>query len=173
MERVLYTIGHSNYGFEDFTSLLQLHSIEVVVDVRSNPYSRYAKHFTGTTLKPLLQNVGFKYVFLGKEIGGKPSDQAMYDDDGFVQYDLIADTPQFQQGMTRLQTGLAKFRVAIMCGEENPSGCHRRNLIGKTALERGIEVLHIRKGGIVHSEADLVFEETGAPPDVLQLNLFA
>ncbi len=172
MEPVLYTIGHSNYSFEAFLSLLSMHDIEVVVDVRSNPYSRYAKHFTGALLKPELQKSGFKYLFLGKEIGGKPSDQTLYDAEGFVRYDLIAATEMFKQGMDRLQTGILKYRVAAMCAEENPSDCHRRHLIGKNAIERGVRVFHIRKGGALHGEEDLLVEETGCPFNVTQLNLF-
>lgn len=172
MTAVLYTIGHSNYAFEDFVALLAQQKIEVVVDVRSNPYSRYATYFTGSALKPLLHEAGYKYLFLGKEIGGKPTDPRFLDEEGYVDYSLVAQSELFQGGMNRLETGVQKYRVAAMCGEENPTGCHRRNLIAKEAARRGIEVIHIRKGGILNTEEDLLFEENGPPPEATQLTLF-
>jgi uncharacterized protein (DUF488 family) len=37
----IYTIGHSNHTLENFTALLREHAIEVLVDVRSQPYSPF------------------------------------------------------------------------------------------------------------------------------------
>ena len=48
---VIWTIGHSNHTFEHFTKLLQAEGIEVVVDVRSYPYSRIAPHFNREELE--------------------------------------------------------------------------------------------------------------------------
>jgi len=39
--RVL-TIGHSNHSLEHLLDLLRLHSVQVIADVRSSPYSKYA-----------------------------------------------------------------------------------------------------------------------------------
>lgn len=148
-----------------------MHAIEVVVDVRSNPYSRYATHFTGTALKPLLIKAGFKYLFMGKEIGGKPTDPQFLDDEGYVSYEKVARSPLFIAGLDRLCGGAEKYKVAVMCGEENPSGCHRRNLIGAQAQLRGMNVIHIRKGGELQSEDELRLLED-PEPDVTQLTLF-
>jgi len=41
----IFSIGHSNQPLEAFLSLLQQHSIQVLVDVRSSPYSKYVPHF--------------------------------------------------------------------------------------------------------------------------------
>ena len=172
MQATLYTIGHSNYAFDDFSALLTAHAIDVVVDVRSNPYARYATHFSGALLKPSLQKVGFKYLFLGGEIGGKPSAQHFYDEDGLVNYDLLAQSESFKLGMDRLQNGINKYRVVAMCAEENPTSCHRRHLIARAAQLRNIEVLHIRKNGLLHSEEDLQSEEAGPALEFQQLKLF-
>jgi len=42
-----------------------------------------------------------------------------------------------------------------MCSEEDSTDCHRRLLIGKVLRERGVDVLHIRKGGTIQTEKDL------------------
>ena len=40
-----FTLGHSNHASETWLALVRQHQIEVVVDTRSSPYSKYAPHF--------------------------------------------------------------------------------------------------------------------------------
>ncbi|MDO8673135.1 MAG: DUF488 domain-containing protein, partial [Dehalococcoidia bacterium] len=68
----IFTIGHSNHAFEAFVDLLRRHGIEVLVDVRSQPYSKYTPHFDHRNLEAAIANQGFKYMYLGKELGGRP-----------------------------------------------------------------------------------------------------
>jgi uncharacterized protein (DUF488 family) len=173
-QRVIYSIGHSNKSFESFFDLLKEHEIEVVADVRSAPYTRFAVHFNKEPLKIALESAGLKYVFLGQQIGGKPKDPELYDEDGYVRYDVIAATETFQFGIERLLTGVEKYRVALMCGEENPSGCHRRHLIAPALKAHGIDVLHIRSDGTLQTEDHLSRLEEPAQviPDSVQLSLF-
>jgi len=156
---------------EVFVELIARHNIEVIADVRSNPYSKYATHFNGHVLKLALPERGIKYVFLGGEIGGKPKDAEFYDEEGYADYTKLAQSQKFQDGMLRLERGLTLFRVAIMCGEEDPSGCHRHLLIARAATERGIAVRHIRKGGELQDYEYLA--RLSAPEEfAMQLNLF-
>jgi uncharacterized protein (DUF488 family) len=156
----LYTIGHSNHALEIFLGLLHQHAIEVLVDVRSQPYSRYTPHFTGATLKSAIQKAGLRYLYLGKELGGRPDDDSFYDDRGRVRYDLVALSLSFKEGIERLLSGIARYRVALLCAEEDPSGCHRRLLVGRVLTDQhGIEVIHIRGDGSVQSEPDLREDE--------------
>lgn len=55
MSNELYTIGHSNHSIEKFIKLLELHSIDVVCDVRSAPYSRHNPQFNRETLRQSLK----------------------------------------------------------------------------------------------------------------------
>ena len=64
-------------------------------------------------------------------------------------------TDRFRAGLERLLTGAASYRVAIMCSEEDPARCHRRLLVTRALVERGVEVRHIRGNGQVVAEADL------------------
>lgn len=168
----LFTIGHSNYPMADFIALLRQFDIEVLVDVRSNPYSRYATHFTGPFLKQSIVQEGLKYLYLGKELGGMPKEEEFYDEEGNLDFAKLASTEKFKEGMQRLRQGVEKFRVAIMCGEEDPSHCHRHRLISKAAREMDVEVKHIRKAGRIQTDDELIAEYTEDEPDVTQLNLF-
>jgi len=165
--RVL-TIGHSNHSMERFLELLALHSVRVVADVRSSPYSKYTTHFDREALVEALRTAGFQYVYLGSELGGRPRGDAYYDAAGHVLYDKVVDSPGFQKGLARLEEGLRQYVVAALCAEEDPAGCHRRLLVGRVLGERGIAVDHIRGDGRLQSEAELA----AAEPHSNQLNLF-
>jgi len=54
----IYTIGHSNHTVENLLALLREHAIEVVVDVRSQPYSRHVTHFNREPLARFLREQG-------------------------------------------------------------------------------------------------------------------
>ena len=46
MQVPIYTIGHGSRSLEEFVSLLQNYQIQYLIDVRSQPYSRYVPHFS-------------------------------------------------------------------------------------------------------------------------------
>lgn len=165
----IFTIGHSNHPFGRLVSLLKTYSIDVLVDIRSHPYSKHAPHFDAQPLKAAITEAGIKYLFLGKELGGRPKGDAFYDAEGYVLYWRVAESPLFFEGIARLETGIRKYRVAMMCSEENPAGCHRRLLVGRVLAERSTAIHHIRGDGTVQTEAELADEEArrSAPDDQL------
>ena len=76
-QTTIYTIGHSNVEFGKFLSLLK--GTEVLVDVRSVPYSKYVPQFNVDNLKRGVESVGIRYVFMEDEyakniLGGRPGD---------------------------------------------------------------------------------------------------
>ncbi len=167
----LWTIGHSNHSAEHFLSLLQQHGIETVVDVRSQPYSRFSPHFRQSRLRELLSEIGLDYLFLGDELGGRPKEPELYDDAGNVAYGRVARTERFTAGLHRLMATAATQRVAAMCSEENPERCHRRLLVARALLknESAPTVMHIRGDGRLASESEMQIHESIATP---QLALF-
>ena len=170
--QTIFTIGHSNQDLEAFIKLLKDNDFEVLVDIRSNPYSRFASQFNKDNIKKAIQVNGMKYLFLGKELGGKPVGTDFYDSDGYVLYSKIADSPFFAEGIERLIKGIKTYRVALMCSEENPINCHRRLLVGKVLSDKGIKVLHIRGDGRIQSEDDVIQENSKSKYDEAQQNLF-
>ena len=150
-----FTLGHSNHTIEVWLALVRQHAVEVVVDVRSAPYSKYAPQFDQVPLRRALEGVGVKYLFLGAELGGRPADPAYYDAAGRVLYGRLHEDPRFLSGIARLESGIAQFRVALLCGEEDPAHCHRRLLVGRVLLERGHTMLHIRGDGRLESDEEV------------------
>lgn len=166
----VFSIGHSNQSVEDFLSLLERHGIEVLVDVRSYPYSKYTTQFNSPELKAAVTHGGLKYLFMGKELGGRPDDRTLYDETGRVKYSQVAQSPLFLEGLARLLKGLEQYRVALMCTEEDPIGCHRHLLVSRVLTAQGIEVGHIRGDGRIQTEAELKGQTEDDPA---QLTLFS
>jgi uncharacterized protein (DUF488 family) len=143
----LFTIGHSNIRVEEFLDLLRQHGVEVLVDVRTAPYSRYCPQFNGPELRRAVEAAGVQYRFAGEALGGKPRDESLRGEDGTPDYDKIAASPLYQEGLSRLEVLAASIRVAIMCSEADPAQCHREKLIARSLRARGMEVTHILPDG--------------------------
>lgn len=150
----IFTIGHSNHSVNAFLSILKMHEIDVVGDVRSIPYSRYNAHFNREQLKERLKIEGIKYVFLGRELGARSDDPACYKN-GRVQYDWLAQTDLFKVGVERLLNGASKYTVTIMCAEKDPLECHRAVLVARKINELGVPVSHIRADGSIESHKEM------------------
>jgi len=162
---VIYTIGHGRHPAEHFVGLLAAHEITRLVDVRSHPASRWAPQFGKAALAQALTSHAIEYVFLGRELGGRPGGAELYRPDGGVDYERRAQAPDFKAGIERLAVLALERTTAIMCAEEDPERCHRRLLI-TPALERAaLSVVHVRGDGRLEPER-------GAAPSSPQLGLF-
>jgi uncharacterized protein (DUF488 family) len=151
----LFTVGHSNHTPEKFLDLLRQHNIEVIVDSRSAPYSRYVPQFNKAALQVLVQQAGLKYLFLGKELGGRPEGAEFYDAEGYVLYFRVAESAPFREGVARLEKGIRQYRVALLCSEEDPFVCHRRLLVSRVLAQRGVTICHIRGDGTLQTDVAL------------------
>jgi restriction endonuclease S subunit len=169
---VIYTIGHSVHSLEKLVGLLSKNRIEVLVDIRSEPYSRKVPQFNKDNLEKEIRKSGLKYLFLGKELGGRPPKHDFYDKNGFVLYSKIADSAEFKTGLERVLKGIEKFRVALMCSEENPSNCHRHLLVGRVLSDRKVRILHIRGDGEIQSDAEIRNSRYQAQKGQSQQSLF-
>jgi len=150
----LYSIGHSNASLESFVELLRRHQIDLLVDARSKPYSRYNPHFRREPLTQSLNEHGIEYVFMGQMLGGKPEDAAYYFESGKVNFERLAEARFFQQGIERLIALGQDRRAAFMCAEADYKHCHRYWLITRTLIRRNVGVKHIlHSGDLIASEA--------------------
>jgi len=139
---IVFTIGHSTHSYEHFLSLLRASGITAVADVRTTPFSRHFPHFNEAALRSELKLDGISYVFLGKELGGRPSSRNFYCD-GVADYEKMAKTETFASGINRVIEGAKKFRVALMCSEHDPLDCHRCLLVGRALSKEGVNLVHI------------------------------
>jgi uncharacterized protein (DUF488 family) len=114
----IYTIGHSNHEFGTFLALLREHDVQLLVDVRSSPYSRHVPQANRETLARELEAHGIMYRWLGDRLGGKPAGTVL-------DYDELRTSPGFRQGIAHLLDLANNHRTAIMCSEGDHRKCHR------------------------------------------------
>ena len=160
MTNDLFTIGHSNHAIDAFIALLELHRIEALADVRSQPYSRRFPDYSREALAAHLARAGVRYVFMGGSLGARPADPACYSG-GAADFDLIRLSESFRRGIARLASGCANYRICLMCAEREPAECHRAILVGHGAYETGIRVSHILGDGVLEQHEDMLTRLAG------------
>ena len=151
----ILTIGHSNHPIGRFIALLADAGVTAVADVRSAPVSRFSPQFNKKALSASLGEHGIAYVFLGKELGGRPQEPNPFTG-GVADYEKMAERESFQDGLNRLIDGATRYRIAAMCSEADPLDCHRCLLVARALNERGLSVAHIVASGdtVTHAEIE-------------------
>jgi uncharacterized protein (DUF488 family) len=152
--RPVLTIGHSRHSWERFTALLAGAGVETIADVRTAPRSRFSPQFNKDAMAAALAAQGIEYLFLGKELGGRPQGQELYTD-GVADYEKMAASPEFRRGLDRLMESAARSSVAAMCSEADPLDCHRCLLVGRALAAKGVDVRHILASGAIVTHAEL------------------
>ena len=146
MAITIYTIGHSTREAVEFADILAAYGIQLLVDVRTVPKSRYVPQFNSDILEQTLRERGIGYLHM-MELGGlrhakKDSANLGWKNLSFRGYADYMQTPEFERGIERL-IKLAKDKTtAIMCAEAVPWRCHR-SLISDALLARGVAVKDI------------------------------
>lgn len=148
------TIGHSTLLLDAFLTMLERAGVTAIADVRSSPFSRRMPHFSRNELRAALKECGIKYVFLGKELGGRPHASFLYCD-GIADYEKMALEPDFHKGIDRVISGAKEHKIALMCSEHNPLDCHRCLLVGRALAERGVPLGHILNNGKIVEQHDI------------------
>ncbi len=149
--KTIYTIGHSNRSIEEFIHLLLKYGVEVLVDVRKFPTSKF-EHFKAENLRRHLKDVGIEYLWFEK-LGGyrkkifDVSPNVAIKSEGFRNYADYMLTAEFKREISKLVSVAKAKRTAIMCAERLYWKCHRK-FIADYLTFLGFEVLHIMDSGV-------------------------
>jgi uncharacterized protein (DUF488 family) len=149
----IYTIGHSTRSVEDLIALLREAGVDMLVDVRTVPRSRFNPQFNTDALPAPLAHARIGYRHLAAlgglrhhPKGAPPSPNGGWRSEPFRNYADYALTPPFRAGLDELLS-LAEDRVcAIMCAEAVWWRCHRR-IVTDYLLADGVTVRHIMEPG--------------------------
>lgn len=153
----IFTIGYGAREIERFIAVLKKQQIDFLIDIRSQPYSRYKPEFSKQALQRNLQKNGIRYVFMGDTLGGLPDDPDCYDEEGKVDYDKIKKKEFYERGIGRLRQAYQnRLRVVLMCSEGKPEMCHRSKLIGETLIDEEIHIAHIDEKDQLISQQDVI-----------------
>lgn len=171
----LFTIGHSQHGINDFISLLKMYDIDYILDVRSTPYSKYAEQYNKENISKSLNLVNIKYSFMGKYFGARPQNIKLYSDEGYLDFEKVRGTQDFNKGIENVILGLKQgHRIALMCTEKEPIDCHRAILVARAFEMRMIYANHILANGRILTQQQLDEQLLQKYfPDRRQLSLFS
>lgn len=140
----LFSIGYGNRPLPEFLALLEDHRIDIVVDVRSVPFSRFHPEYARDALRGSVEAAGVGYAWMGDTLGGKCS---------------AAPAPSavaFRSALRRLALMGTDRRVAFLCAELRPESCHRSRIVAAALAENGIAVAHIDEHGRLVAHGDLI-----------------
>ncbi len=142
----IYTIGHSNRTPAEFVRLLKKYGVEVLVDIRKVPSSRF-EHFKAKNLGRILENEGIEYIWMG-ELGGfrkkglKDSPNIAIKSKGFRNYTDYMLSEEFEEAVNRLMKLAKERKTAVMCAEKFFWQCHRV-FLADYLFVKGFRVVHI------------------------------
>ncbi len=139
MEKPVHLIGHGNMKLGEFLEILKRKKVDLLVDVRSVPFSKYVPDFNKEDLKEFLLRNNINYVHMGNILGGKRNAEW---------FNKYMNTEEFEKGIYILQEGINGSVAAIMCSETDYRKCHRR-FIGLKLADWGFIVEDISKKGVV------------------------
>jgi len=182
--KTIYTIGYS--GFRDnlnaFINALEINSVSVLIDVRSNPHSSQFPDFNKECLTRELQKRNIIYRNYASEFGAQQYEKNNYSkakeiskdeqypivksnrvdkeslnaDDEIIDYDKFIETQSFISGVEKLNEIYKKnHKVVLMCSEKDPINCHRAIMVSKGLFyDYHFEIKHI----IPNSDGTIIME---------------
>jgi uncharacterized protein (DUF488 family) len=152
----ILTIGYGNRSAEELFAVLSRERVQFLIDVRSNPVSRFNADFSAEQLSEKLRLSGIRYVPMGEALGGRPRDPSCYEN-GHVIYDRVQEKPFFKAGVDRLLSASTQgICVCLLCSELRPEDCHRSKLIGASLASRGVPVVHLGPHGEHLSQVEVI-----------------
>ena len=127
----IFNIGHSNRSNGEFINLLKINCVEILVDVRRFPTSKYDA-FKKDNLSKSLRDADIQYLYSGGKLGG-------FRTGGYKAY---VETEDFKKALRELEIIAGNNSVCFMCAEKKPQFCHRK-FIAEAFSCRGWEVVDI------------------------------
>lgn len=152
-EKNIFTIGCSSFDVEFLIRRLRQNKVNVIVDVRSIPYSKHTPQYNADVLKNVLKKNKIIYLDFSKEFGARREEKEVYVNNR-VNFARVMNLPIFGQGVERIKKGLnSGYRMALMCTEKDPEKCHRFSLVAR-GIEKKANIcsMHILADGSVVSK---------------------
>jgi uncharacterized protein (DUF488 family) len=154
---MVFTIGHSTRSAAELIALLQEAGVELLVDVRTVPRSRFNPQFNTDVLPQTLAEAGIGYRHMPalgglrhRPKGAPPPPNGLWQNEAFQAYADYALTPAFHAALDELRHLAHDHTAAVMCAEAVWWRCHRR-IVADYLLAAGEEVRHIMAPGKIES----------------------
>jgi uncharacterized protein (DUF488 family) len=143
-EPQIFTIGYEKKDLDYFLNQLINEDVDIVIDVRKNPYSMNYT-FIGKKLESTLtsDNTGIKYIHL-PELGIESEDRKELKNLNdykklFLEYEKTLTDKEKQKKLNEIIELGSKQRIALLCFEKDPEYCHR-GVIADYLRKKGYKV---------------------------------
>ena len=164
------TIGYGNIKIWEFIRIIKEYRVNCIIDVRSRPYNKYRMEYNKDYLRDRLNEENIVYFWLGNKLGSRHDKIGLCDEQGRVDYEKVAGSEMFKEGIEKLEEYVNKYNVCIMCSEKDPMNCHRFLLISRALKEYNI--FHIIPGSRAISNKKLEERLMNKYGDLKQISLF-
>lgn len=146
--RTVYSIGYGTRSQEGFINTLRMVDVDTVIDIRSNPRSRYSPQFDADTIYEALKESGVDYYIAGDRLGERPEDPSLYDSTGRADWTAIRENGDYREGIASIEKLAGEGHiVAIVSNEGDPLYGHRFGTASRSLEEDGLTVKHILSNG--------------------------
>jgi len=144
MSEIIFTIGQGKKNIEQFLDILSNSKINLLIDLRSNPYSKVSD-FSRGKLDNILKKKEIKYLYLGDKLGGENIKDVFRKNKGSL-FDIL-NKKFFKEGLKILWKLRKSYKICLFCAEEDPLECHRFLCVGSILKLKGnIEIINILSG---------------------------
>jgi uncharacterized protein (DUF488 family) len=150
---MIYTIGHSTRSAEELIAMLRDAEVDLLVDIRTVPRSRFNPQFNVDVLPQTLAAAGIGHRHMPalgglrhRPKGAPPSPNGLWRNEAFQAYADYALTAPFRAALEELRALVRHHRCAIMCAEAVWWRCHRR-IVADYLIAAGEDVRHIMDHG--------------------------
>jgi len=152
----IYSIGYSGLSIQNFVELLRHNGIQVVVDVRSVPYSKHFADYNKDNIQTLLYRYGVHYRNYAKEFGARQEDTSYYSSEGFLDFEKFSLSDSFISGFNKLKASMEKdYTFVLMCSEKDPFECHRSIMVSRNFHTMGYQVNHLLQNGYAITQEEI------------------
>lgn len=152
----IYTVGYSGYYYPtDLVDALKNYGIDVVVDVRSSPFSAGMPQYNRDNIERIFKNNKIHYRNYSREFGARQTDHRFYRD-GRLDFPTFTASEQFNEGVEKIKKALSMgYTPCLMCAEKDPINCHRAIMITRALHDSGYSIIHLLPNGEIESQLDI------------------
>lgn len=153
MKKTLFTIGYSGFpNVDEFVDILKHYEIQILIDVRSSPFSSHFPNYNKDNLSNALNKNNILYFNYARQFGARQENRDFYKN-GRLDFETFTKSEQFMSGVANVEKSKAK--IVFMCAEKKPIDCHRTIMVARAFSLRGYNIIHIMPNGMKETQKDI------------------
>lgn len=152
---VVFTMGAGDMALEHLSRRIEARQIDVLVDVRTPPFSIQRLKVMPKPLSEHLAARDIRYLNLSEDLGDRPNDVSIRTQ-GCVDYIKYCSRKRTQDALLRLVHAHTQgLRVVVLDREDDPIYAHRVRCVGSWLHAHGIEPVHLTRHDTIMSHDDV------------------